>query len=61
MYLLYSGSLTKINDKISELNIIPWRHKADWETPPRSSRKPQNKADPLRPPVLLLGGVRQQE
>jgi hypothetical protein len=23
MYLLQSGSLTKINDKISELNIIP--------------------------------------
>jgi hypothetical protein len=41
MYLLHSESLTKINDKISELNIIPWRHKADWETPPRSSRKPQ--------------------
>ena len=30
--------LQKINDKISELNNIPWRHKADWKMPPRSSR-----------------------
>ena len=61
MYLLHSGSLTKINDKIKRLNIIPWRHKTDWEMPPRPNQTPHY-ATPLQPPVLLLwGGVRQQE
>jgi hypothetical protein len=36
--------------------IYPWRQKADWETPPRSSRKPRYLA-PLEPPVLLLCGA----
>jgi hypothetical protein len=34
--LLHSENLTKINENHkSELNINPWRYKADWETPPR--------------------------
>jgi hypothetical protein len=40
----------------------PWRHKVNWETPPRSNRTPRCVA-PLEPPPLLPGGggVRQQE
>jgi hypothetical protein len=41
---------------ISELSIIPWRHKAGWETPPRATHTPHCTAPP-RPHVLLLWGV----
>jgi hypothetical protein len=36
--------------------LFPWRHKADWETPPRSTRKLHCRAAPLRPPALHLWG-----
>jgi hypothetical protein len=38
--LLHSGSLTKYEINIAGSKIYPWRQKADWETPPRSSRMP---------------------
>jgi hypothetical protein len=57
MSLLHSGSLKKVNDKYkSELNVHPWRRKADWEMPPRSTRTPHCTAPP-GPPVLLQWGV----
>jgi hypothetical protein len=43
----------KINIKRSKFH--PWRHKVDWETPPRSSQTPRCVA-PLEPHVLLLWG-----
>jgi hypothetical protein len=58
MSLLHSGSPTKINDNNkSELNFILWRHKADWETPSRSTRMHHCRATPLEPPALHLWGV----
>jgi hypothetical protein len=35
--------------------VHPWRHKVNWETPPRSNRTPRCVA-PLEPSVLLLCG-----
>jgi hypothetical protein len=54
---LHSGSFTKINDnnKANYISIILWRHKADWETPPRSTRTTHCTAPP-GPPVLPLWG-----
>jgi hypothetical protein len=40
---------------IKKLNIISWRHQADWETPPRSTRTPHYR-DPFGPPALHLWG-----
>jgi hypothetical protein len=55
--LLHSRSLTKINDNNkSKLIVHPWHHKADLETPPRSTRTPHC-TTPLGPPVLLLWEV----
>jgi hypothetical protein len=54
-YLLHSGSLTKQKINIKQTKVHPWRHKVEWETPPRSSRTPRCVA-PHEPPVLLLWG-----
>jgi hypothetical protein len=54
-YLLHSGSLYKIKINIDQTKVHPWRHKVNWETPPRSSQTPRCVA-PLEPHVLLLWG-----
>jgi hypothetical protein len=41
----------------SELNIIPWRHKVDWETPPRLAHTPRYRPPPGPPVLLLCGGL----
>jgi hypothetical protein len=41
---------------IKRTNIIPWRHQADWETPPRSIHILHCRAAPLGPPALHLWG-----
>jgi hypothetical protein len=48
------------NNNIKRTKVHPWRHKVNWEMPPRSSGTPHCVA-PLEPHVLLLcGAVRQQ-
>jgi hypothetical protein len=37
--------------------VHPWRHKADWETPPRSTRTPHCMAPPGPPVLVLWGGL----
>jgi hypothetical protein len=39
-----------------QTNIIPWRHQADWETPPRLPRTPCS-SPPSGLPALHLWGV----
>jgi hypothetical protein len=39
---------------IKRTNIIPWRHQADWEKPPRSTRTLHYRVTPLEPPALHL-------
>jgi hypothetical protein len=41
---------------IKRTNIIPSRHKANWETPPRSTHMLHCRAAPLRPPAIHLWG-----
>jgi hypothetical protein len=41
---------------IKRTKVHPWRHKVDWETPPRSSRTPRCAAPP-GPPAHLLWKV----
>jgi hypothetical protein len=41
---------------IKRSNVHPWRHKVEWETPPRSTRMLHYRAAPLRPPALRLWG-----
>jgi hypothetical protein len=35
--------------------IIPWRHKVDWETPPRQARTPRSRPSPGLPSLHLWG------
>jgi hypothetical protein len=41
---------------IKQSNVHPWRHKVDWETPPRSTHMLHCRAAPLRPPALRMWG-----
>jgi hypothetical protein len=41
---------------INKLNAYPWRHRVDWETPPRSTRTPHCTAPPGPPDLLLWRG-----
>ena len=47
--------LQKYMRTIKRIKYIPWRHQADWETPPRSTRTPRCRS-PLGPHILLLWG-----
>jgi hypothetical protein len=40
---------------LKQTNIIPWRHQADWEMPPRSTRT--HYRAPPGPPALHLGVI----
>jgi hypothetical protein len=43
---------------IKQTNVHPWRHKVDWETPPRSTHMLHCRATPHRPLVhLMCGGL----
>jgi hypothetical protein len=44
---------TKYTINIDRTKVHPWRHKVNWEMPPRSDQTPRCVA-PLEPPVLLL-------
>jgi hypothetical protein len=42
---------------IKRTNIIPWRHQADWETPPRLARTPRSRPPPRLPALHLWGFI----
>jgi hypothetical protein len=40
-----------------QTNIIPWRHQADWETPPRLHCTPCSSPPPGLPALLVRGFI----